>query len=141
MYYLLCIYFYAYDNFTNCSAMLNLRKPTIDLFIYYNIGASKLVNYETSKLKINVLNSVHFQKWCYTSYFCNFYLFIINNLKEENSDENHFFHAKVVLSISINYCQRVEIRYFSRCWWRPSEKYTCTRPLNEKILSEISSSC
>ena len=42
--------------------MLNLQKPTIDLFIYYNIAASKLVNYETSIKKINVLNSVHFQK-------------------------------------------------------------------------------
>ena len=99
VYHLLCIYFYAYDNFTNCSAMLNLQKPTIDLFrpIYYNISASKLVNYETSKLKIIVLNSLDFQKWCYTSSFCNLYLFIIYTLKEEHSDENHFLHAKVVL--------------------------------------------
>ena len=33
----------------------------------------------------------------FTSSFCNLYL--LYTLKEENSDENPFFHAKVVLPI------------------------------------------
>ena len=77
VYHFLCIYFHAHDNFTNYQTILNLQKPTIDLLIYYNIAAAKLMNYETSKLKINVLNSLHFEKGA--THFL--HLFIIYTLK------------------------------------------------------------